>query len=231
MVWRARSRTLHDDVRPVVCLITPPASGDVSGDACDDALVQRAGVAARAGVQLIQLRQPLREAHSLHLLVTRVLQSVVGTSARVLVNERLDVALAAGAHGVHLRSDSMSASRVRAIAPPGFLIGRSVHSPDESERVVREGGLDYLLFGTVFATPSKPGRAGVGTGALAAACARVSIPVMAVGGVEPQHLAAVRRAGAAGWAAIRFFSDPAPEALPEAVSEACAAFDSLGDLP
>lgn len=215
-------------MHPVVCLITPSASGDTSGE---DALVERVALAARAGVQLIQIRQPARDARSLQRVVARTLQSVIGTPARVLVNERLDVALAAGAHGVHLRSDSMPAGRVRAVAPSGFLIGRSVHSADESERVVREGGLDYLLFGTVFTTPSKPGIVGVGAGALAAACSRVSIPVIAVGGMEPRHLGSVCRSGAAGWAAIRLFADPAPEALEAVVSNARSAFDSLGGLP
>lgn len=225
---RTHRTTQYDDVHPVVCLITPSVSGDASDD---HALATRAGLAARAGVHLIHVRQPARDAHSLQRLVTRTLQSVSGTPTRVLVNERLDVALAAGAHGVHLRSESMSANRARAIAPPGFLIGRSVHSADEGERVAREGGLDYLLFGTVFTTPSKPRTVGVGTAALAAVCSRVSIPVMAVGGMEPQHLGSVRRSGAAGWAAIRLFADPVPEALSSVVSDACSAFDSLGDLP
>lgn len=215
-------------MQPVVCLITPSASGDASDE---DALIERAALAARAGVQLIQIRQPALDARSLYRVVTRAVQSVIGTPARVLVNERLDVALAAGAHGVHLRSDSMSAARVRAIAPPGFLLGRSVHSAGEAERVVREGGLDYVLFGTVFATPSKPGIAGVGTSALAAACSRVAIPVLAVGGVQPDHLGAVRRSGAAGWAAIRLFAEPAPEELPGVVDHARLAFDSLGGVP
>ena len=212
---------------PVVCLISPSAPDAGS----DDALIERVARAARAGVQLIQIRQPARDALALQRLVNRTVESVVGTPARVVVNERLDVALAAGAHGVHLRGGSMPADRVRAIVPPGFLVGRSVHSAGEGERVAREGGLDYLLFGAVFATPSKPGISGAGIAALAAVCARVSIPVLAVGGMAPQHLGAVRRAGAAGWAAIRLFADPAPEALPEVVSNACTAFDSLGDLP
>ncbi len=77
--------------------------------------------------------------------------AVKGTRTRILVNDRLDVALAAGAHGVHLRGDSMPASRARSLAPIGFLIGRSVHSVDEAVRRHADGGVDYLLFGAVFA--------------------------------------------------------------------------------
>ena len=215
-------------MHPTVCLITRSVH---AGADREDGLVDRVAIAAHAGVHLIQIRQAELDARSLHRLVARSVRAVVGTAARILVNERLDVALAAGAHGVHLRGGSTPAARVRAIAPPGFLIGRSVHSTDEIKRVVPEGGLDYMLFGTIFATPSKPGVIGVGTGALTAACAGVPIPVLAVGGVGLQRLGSVGRSGAAGWGAIGLFADCPREMLPSVVAQAVFAFDSLGELP
>ena len=225
---RERSTESHNHVRPIVCLITPSVN---AGTRHEDALVDRVAVAARAGVHLVQIRQSAFDARSLHRLVTRSVQAVVGTAARIVVNERLDVALAAGAHGVHLRGGSMSAERVRAIVPVGFLIGRSVHSAEESTRVALGGGLDYMLFGTVFATPSKPGTVAVGISALAAACAGVAVPVLAVGGMGPQRLGSVHRSGAAGWAAIGLFADCPVETLPSVIVQAASAFDSPGDLP
>jgi thiamine-phosphate pyrophosphorylase len=215
-------------VHPIVCLITRAMS---PGADHEDALVDRVATAAHAGVHLIQIRQAALEARALYRIVTRAVGAVTGTAARVLVNERLDVALAAGAHGVHLRGASMPSARVRTIAPPGFLIGRSVHSTDEITRVVSGGGLDYLLLGTVFATSSKPGTVGVGTDALAAACAGVALPVLAVGGIGLQQLSSVSRAGAAGWAAIGLFADCPREVLPSVISRAVFAFDSFGDVP
>jgi thiamine-phosphate diphosphorylase len=134
------------------------------------------------------------------------------------------VALAAGAHGVHLRAASMPASRVRRISPPGFLIGRSVHSRDEAATVCEGGGLDYLLFGTVFATPSKPGRTPAGPKALAEVVATAAVPVLAVGGVSPDNLGKVAAAGAAGFAAIGLFAAASEAALAHAVAAATAAF-------
>ena len=212
---------------PIVCLITRSVH---AGADQEDALVNRVAIAARAGVHLIQIRQAALEAGALHRIVVRAVRAVAGTAARILVNERVDVALAAGAHGVHLRGASMPGARVRRIVPSGFLIGRSVHSGDEAKRVVSGGGLDYLLFGTVFATSSKPGTVGVGAGTLAAVCAGVAIPVLAVGGIGPPCLGSVGRSGAAGWGGIGLFADCSREALPSVISRAVSSFDSFGDL-
>ena len=117
-------------------------------------------------------------------LVARAVEAVRGTRTRILVNDRLDMAIAAGAHGVHLRGDSAPPRRVRAAVPPSFLIGRSVHSRDEIAQVSDEGGVDYLLFGTVFATASKPDRHGTGlAGLLEAVNEAKGLPV-AIGGVK-----------------------------------------------
>lgn len=186
---------------PVVCLITDRAR--VGGA---DGTVDRVRWAARAGVHLVQVRERDLDGGPLTALVRRCVEAVRGSRARVLVNDRLDVALAAGAHGVHLRADSMPAPTVRTLCPPGFLIGRSVHARDEAIDAAAAGGLDYLLFGTVFPTASKPGREATGASALAEVVAAAAIPVLAVGGVSTDNVGDVAAAGAAGFAAIGMFA-------------------------
>ena len=205
---------------PVISLITN-RDRDAGGA---DRLVERVRWAAGAGVHLVQVRERDLDGGPLTSLVRRCVEAVRGSQARVLVNDRVDVALAAGAHGVHLRAASMPASRVRRLSPPGFLIGRSVHSRDEAVTVCEGGGLDYLLFGTVFATSSKPGRTPAGPQALAELVAAAPVPVLAVGGVSPDNLGKVAAAGAAGFAAIGLFVASSEAALAQAVAASTAAF-------
>jgi thiamine-phosphate pyrophosphorylase len=172
----------------------------------DGDLVERIAAAASAGADLIQIRQRGLEAGALIARARAALRAVAGTPARVVVNDRLDVALAAGAAGVHLRGDSFAAARVRSIAPAGFLVGRSVHSEEEAAEIEAAGGCDYLMFGTVFASASKAaGHQPAGLDALARVCARVRTPVLAIGGVTADSVASLRAAGAAGVAGISLF--------------------------
>jgi thiamine-phosphate pyrophosphorylase len=170
------------------------------------ALADRAARAARSGVDVIQVRERDLDDRDLAALVGGIVDAVRGTPARVLVNDRADVAMAAGAHGVHLRGDSPIASRVRGIVPAGFIVGRSVHTSVEIDAAVADGGCDYLLFGTVFASAGKPaGHAVAGLDALRAACSHSPIPVIAIGGIDETKLASIEEAGAAGFAAIGMF--------------------------
>ena len=210
-------------MRPVICMITAPQESTQDGD---HELVRRIEAAARAGVHLVQIRQPAYEARALTRLTNAALRAVAGTPARVLVNDRLDVALAAGAHGVHLRGESVPAARVRVAVPDGFLIGRSVHAADEARTASRQGGLDYLIFGTVFPTSSKPDGVASGAAALAATCVAVPLPVLAIGGITTERLGEVARAGAAGFAAISLFTTCGIDALPSVIDRACRVFDS-----
>jgi thiamine-phosphate diphosphorylase len=194
-------------------------------------LVERVGAAARAGVHLIQIRQPQFEGGALTKLVERSVMAAKGSAARIMVNDRVDVAITAGAYGVHLRGDSMQAARVRAIAPRGFTIGRSVHSPVEGARVAQEGDLDYVIFGTVFATRSKPGVDAAGIDALAAVCATVALPVLAVGGMTLGRLQAVAGAGAAGCAAVGLFADGPLADMAAVVRQTTLVFDTPGHVP
>lgn len=171
-----------------------------------DGLVRRVAAAASAGVHLVQVRERDMDARDLTRLVERCLTAVQGTRARILVNDRLDVALAAGAHGVHLRGDSLPASRARAIAPIGFLIGRSVHSRAEAVAAHADGGVDYLLFGTVFPTDSKPGQTPAGVKSLEQAVEATPVPVLAVGGISHETVRQLAGTGCAGFAAIGWFA-------------------------
>jgi thiamine-phosphate diphosphorylase len=211
-------------VHPVVCMITDRRR---LGDSPERALIRRIAAAARAGVHLVQIRERDMAGRALLTLVTQAVEAVRGTRARVLVNDRLDVALAAGAHGVHLRGDSVPASRVRAMAPAAFLIGRSVHARDEIVRVVEEGAVDYLLFGTVFETASKPDRVAVGVvGLTEAVRAAARLPVLAVGGITVESVGRLAGTGCSGFAAIGQFADGPEDRLAATVTAALGAWEN-----
>lgn len=164
------------------------------------ALMAQVGQAVAAGVDAVQIREAHLEARELTALARAVVAVTRRTRTRVLVNERLDVALAAGADGVHLRGSSLDAARVRAAVRPGFLIGRSVHSPQDAGEA---GPVDYVIAGTIWPTSSKPdGHALLGPEGLAQVAASSSVPLLAIGGVTLERVAAVAAARAAGIAAI-----------------------------
>jgi thiamine-phosphate diphosphorylase len=210
-------------MRPVLCLVSDRHRLLLP---TEERLVARLARAARAGVPLVQIREPDLDDASLARLVERAVAAVRGTGTRVLVNDRVDIALAAGAHGVHLRGDSVPASRVRACVPPGFLIGRSVHSAEEAARVAVAGGLDYLQFGTVFSTRSKPGHPGAGVASLRAAVAAARrLPVLGVGGISVQTAGQLRESGCAGVSGIGLFADGPEEDLDATVAALLAAWE------
>ncbi|WP_187355521.1 thiamine phosphate synthase [Paenibacillus tengchongensis] len=120
--------------------------------------------------------------------------------ASIVVNDRLDVALAAGAGGVQLAGHSLPAAAVRPIAT-GIRLGCSVHSPEEAAAAAGEGA-DYCLFGHVYDSSSKPGFPGRGLVQLAEAVQACSVPVIAIGGIEPGNAGDVIRSGAHGIAVL-----------------------------
>jgi len=205
--------------RPCLCLVTdrsrlpPPPPEQLAHPPALRALADRLTLAGPAGVDLTQIREPDLSAADLAGLVrdvrTRLADTVTGAAARLVVNERVDVALAAEADGVHLKSDSIPTALVRRFVPAGFLVGRSVHSVDEARAAEAEGA-DYVIFGTVFPSGSKPrGHRTAGLEALAAVTQAVHVPVLAIGGISLNTVAAAAEAGAAGVAAIGLFFDAA----------------------
>jgi thiamine-phosphate diphosphorylase len=195
---------------PIICLVTDRhrlAPGASLKDQLDR-LETQAAEAGRAGVDLIHVRERDLDASTLVGLARRIVEAAA--PARVVVNDRGDVALGAGAHGVHLRGDSYDALRLRRIGPPGWVIGRSIHTPAEASAVGET--VDYLVFGAVYQTASKPDVPPAGVAALQEATARAWAPVLAIGGVSVARLPEIVSAGAAGIAAIELFLPPSDEA-------------------
>jgi thiamine-phosphate pyrophosphorylase len=197
---------MASDRRPILCLITDrrrlcPTCEDNAAVRCLLAQVQEA---VACGVDFVQIREREMSAGALAGLVAASVAIARGSTTRIIVNDRLDVALAAGADGVHLRSDSVPVSAARRIARNGFLIGRSVHGAAET---ASEGaGADYLIAGTVFPTASKSGEVSLlGVEGLAGVVRAACQPVLAIGGMTLDRLPVVAAAGAAGIAAIGLF--------------------------
>lgn len=171
--------------------------------------VQKITRASAAGCQLIQIRERDLPARLLCQMTREAIEAARPFGARVLVNDRLDVALASGADGVHLRSTSLPVDAVRRIrdqrglAP--FLIGVSTHNLTEAQ-LAEEGGATFIVTGPVFSPNSKTIDGPLmGLDRLQKICQRVSLPVFALGGVGRENYREVMAAGAAGIAAIGLF--------------------------
>src|SRR5271157_159929 len=164
----------------------------------------------RAGVDIVQVREKDLTSRELIALVEEALSAtrepgMGGT--RVVVNDRVDVALAAGADGSHLAAHSMPAQVVRRFVPRAFLIGVSCHSLGEA-MAAESGGADYLVLGPVFETPSKLGYGPpLGLEELRNITSRIRIPVLALGGITVERIRPCLEAGASGIAGIRIFQD------------------------
>jgi thiamine-phosphate pyrophosphorylase len=195
-----------------ICLVTDRrrlAAGRATLADARACLAAQARFAAEAGVDLVQVRERDLDAADLAAVVRDAIAATRGSRTRVVVNDRLDVALTCGADGVHLRGDSMAVEAARRIAPSGFLVGRSVHTIEDARA---SAAADYLIAGTVFPTPSKPGAPLLGIDGLAAIAASVDVPVLGIGGITAERIAAVARTGAAGFAAIGAFIDASERA-------------------
>lgn len=169
-------------------------------------LLRQTRYAVDAGVDYVQVRERDLDAADLAHLVAELVACTRGTATRVLVNDRLDVALVAGADGVHLRADSMPVAVARRLAPSRFIVGRSVHSLIEAAAA---SDADYLVAGTVWASASKAGcHSLLGIDGFASIAHAVHVPVLAIGGVTAARAGEVASAGGAGIAAIGLFVGP-----------------------
>lgn len=169
-------------------------------------LLLRMAAAAGAGVDFIQLREKELPVRELETLAREAVAAMEGTSARLLVNSRVDVALSCGGAGVHLRADDILASDARAIAAasrPNFMVAVSCHSAGDV-RTAWSHGADFAVFAPVF---EKNGAAGTGLDVFRQACNSCPLPVFALGGVTLESFSSCISAGAAGIAAIRMFQE------------------------
>lgn len=164
--------------------------------------------AITAGVELIQVRERDLDTRQLLALVKAAVEQARGTATCVLVNDRLDVALAAGAAGVHLPTHGLPVGDVRR-RYPDLLLGASCHNLEELRRA-EEGGADFVVFGPVYETASKKAYGPpLGLAKLAEAVAAARIPVLALGGLTLANARACLATGAAGLAAISLFQTSA----------------------
>lgn len=206
---------------PILCYVTDRKVLATANNDQNEALLKRIANAAAAGIDWIQIREKDLSGKELSFLTheavaqTKQINERNGTSTRIMVNDRLDVALSEHARGVHLGENSLPVHDVCKWlnAKPDlaerdkFLVGVSCHSVQGAASAAGDGA-DYIFFGPVFATPSKASfGAPQGLRRLAEVCSAVAIPVLAIGGITLDNASDCFAAGAAGIAAIRLFQD------------------------
>jgi thiamine-phosphate pyrophosphorylase len=219
----ARNNPFPARESPLLCYVTDRRSLPVANMAdAIEALTRKIAEIAAAGVDWVQIREKDLTAHELASLTRQALRITAKSPAesscaiRVLVNDRVDVAIAERGGGVHLGEKSIPVAEAKRLiqlpfpnpsTPEPFLVGVSCHTL-ESAHVAERSGADYIFFGPVFATPSKttfgPPQ---GTELLQQVCNAVSIPVLAIGGITLDNAKSCLLAGAAGIAAIRLFQE------------------------
>lgn len=194
-----------DPARPILYLITTGEATPANFDVARRRILDIVSVAVAEKIPLIQIREKSLTAKLLFELTFDVVEITNATRTRVLVNDRADIAAAAGADGVHLTSRSLSAEVIRKTFGGEFIIGVSTHNLDEA-KAAATGGSDFIVFGPVFDTPDKG--AAVGLMALNDICDKLKpFPVIALGGIDRGNYGSVLNAGAAGLAAIRSLND------------------------
>lgn len=157
--------------------------------------------ALEGGVDAVQLRLKNASARELFPLAKLIREIAARVGAALYVNDRADVALAAGAAGVHLAGHSLPVAAARAVLKPPFQIGVSCHSVADAIQAEAEGA-DYVYLGTIFPSPSKPDASPLGLEELNRARSEIGIPVIAIGGITAEKVGAVLSAGADGVAVI-----------------------------
>jgi thiamine-phosphate pyrophosphorylase len=220
------SKSSRAGARPFLCYVTdrralwPDDSSDTRAS-----LSRKIETLVAAGIDCVQIREKDLFAREIGGLAREALRSSRAAAERgrlaprIVINDRLDVAIAMGAGGVHLGENGLPARAARSLLEKSgcvadFLVGVSCHSR-ESVNKAEEDGADYVFFGPVFATPSKVAFGSPqGIAQLTQACRSVSIPVIAIGGITLENVGACFAAGASGVAAIRLFQEAAdPAAL------------------
>lgn len=211
----------NSPARPVLCYVTDRCLLPGSPENVRQVLLSKIEAAAAAGVDWVQIREKDLSGKECAQLTGDALRLVArhaanrATPAKIIVNDRLDVAVSVGAGGVHLSERGLPIAEAKRLVSSSsvsgdFLVGKSCHSLEAAKRA-EESGADYIHFGPIFFTPAKAVYgAPQGLERLAEVCRAVSIPVIAIGGITLENFSACLAARASGLAAIRLFQD-APE--------------------
>ena len=206
---------------PTLCLVTELSL------ASGEALLDKVEKVLDGGVDAVQLRAKDLAAGRL-LSLARSLRKITGQRALLFINDRIDVAIAANANGVQLAEAAICVEAARRLVGEEMLVGRSVHSVEGAVEAEAQGA-DFLVLGAIFASDSKPGVEPAGIGLLEEAASRVSIPILAIGGIDKNNAGQVIRSGGYGVAVIRSIlasSNPEQAALEIKQSMSAAAAKS-----
>ena len=194
---------MYPSTLPPLCLITDPQRHHLPFEET----IQRA---VQGGVRWVQLRDKRASARALFE-QARALKQRLPDDILLVINERIDVAMAVGADGVHLPETGLSAHEARALLGPEAIIGCSVHSAEDAIAVEQQP-IQYIQLGTIYPTDCKPGHPGTGAHFVREVTLRVELPVMAVGGINQYNLEEVDQAGAHGVSMIgAIMQSEAPE--------------------
>lgn len=204
-----------------ICLVTDRrrlgAATGAKPNQWTEMLREQVEAAAAAGVDYVQVREPDLEASDLAKLVRSILEVTKRTTTRVLVNERIDVAIATGADGVHLKTQGIAPDIVRRIAPAGFVIGCSIHTTAE---IAARKAADFLIAGTVLPTASKSAPDYLDEDGLRQIVdAAAGQPVLGIGGLDVPSIPLLTSSGAAGLAAIGAFIPAGGEGVSDFVQK------------
>lgn len=191
--------------KPVRYLITPGTLSDANFSAEHPHILKLIRCAVQRGIELVQIREKNLNARDLFELAFASVQLASRSATQILVNDRFDIAIAAGASGVQLTSRSIPVATVRQHVPKAFLIGVSTHTREEVI-AAKADEADFAIFGNLFESPGKPEPAGLdGLGDICSSAG--DLPVIAVGGIDASNWESVIEAGAAGFAAIRYLNE------------------------
>jgi thiamine-phosphate pyrophosphorylase len=190
--------------KPIIYCISEGLADESNFSHSKREILRRISNAAACGVSFFQIREKKLSAAGLFELSAEAADAALEAGVKLLVNGRFDIALAAGADGVHLQADGLPADEIRRVVPGDFIIGVSTHTLDEAV-AARDAGADFAVFGPVFSSPGKG--EGVGLDVLTAVCEELDpFPVIALGGIDERRIAYVLAGGSSGFASIRYLN-------------------------